>query len=151
MNLEPVSTNEEQAEREQSPAKRLAVVLQKSLAGGRAANVAAVVVGGLKCQAFGEPVKDLDGNRHAAIKWNMPVLRAKTNGQLLKLLNAASAMGVESVAFCDEGRSMSNSFVEYISVVTSHKTEHLSIVGVGLFGDDAAVRELTRQFSIYLE
>lgn len=133
----------------QSEPKRLAAVLHKSLSGGSAANVTAVVVGGLRCLGFTEPVNDMNGVRHAGMMWNMPVLKAKTSGQLRKLLKQAHASGIETVAFTEEGRSLSNSFDTYCELVRSRTTEDLTIVGVGLFGKDAEIRELTRQFSLF--
>ncbi|MHC2071103.1 DUF2000 domain-containing protein [Bremerella sp. T1] len=132
------------------PVFRLAVILHKSLSGGSAANVAAIIAGGLKCEAFGPPIMDKGGNAHASIRWNMPILKAKTNGQLQTLMEKSTAHpGVESVAFCDEGRLLSNNFAEYHNLIQGSEPSELSLLAVGVFGSDKDVRDLTRAFSLY--
>ena len=129
--------------------KRLAVVLGPSLAAGPAANVAAIVAGGLRCAAFSEPIRDASGTPHSAVRWNVIVLKTKSSGQLRTLVEAAKVEPVELVVFSRSGASLSNSFPEYEALVKAARTEDLEVTGVGLFGPDAVVRALTRSFSVY--
>jgi hypothetical protein len=128
---------------------RLAVVLHPKIESGVGASAAAIVVGGLRSEGFGEPILDADGNSHAAILWNMVVLRAKSVGQLTSLLSAARDASVQAVAFTSRGQELSNSFPKYREEIARRHTTELEIVAVGLFGLDEAIRKLTRAFSIF--
>jgi hypothetical protein len=128
---------------------RLAVVLHPNLEVGQAINAAAAVMGGLRCVAFDEPILDASGHLHAAIRWNMPVLKAKNEGQLKRLLVAARQARVKAVAFTNSGQSFSNSFLAYCEFIRMHDMEALPIIAIGLFGEDANVRLLTKSFSVF--
>jgi tyrosyl-tRNA synthetase len=139
----------EQENLEYKGLKRLCVVLYKSLEGGEAANVAAIVIGGLKCTGFDDPMQDSDSNLHAAVRWNLPVLKAKTIGQLEKLLASARELNVQAVAFTRRGQSLSNSYQQYAEMLTKSRTQDIEIIGVGLFGSDEEVKALTKSFTFY--
>ena len=128
---------------------RLAVVLHPNLESGAAANAAAIVVGGLRCDAFEPAVPDVDGHLHAAIHWNLVVLKARSAAQLKKLLPSAMAESVRAVAFTSKGQELSNSFDLYKEQIARQHTADLDIVAVALFGTDAAVRSLTSSFSLF--
>jgi hypothetical protein len=128
---------------------RFAVVLHGDLDAGGAANAAAIVIGGLRSEGFGPPVTDLDGNPHAAVRWNMPILKAKTRGQLSSLLVRARSGGLLCTAFTRQGRDLSNSFDEYARTIAAASAEQLDILAVGLFGPDDEIRALTRAFSVF--
>jgi hypothetical protein len=128
---------------------RLAVVLDAGLSGGPAANAAAIVMGGLCCAGFGDPIEDADGHSHAAILWNLVVLKAKSPLHLLKLIRAARLEAVRAVAFTSRGQDLSNSFEVYKQDIRSNHTAELGIVAVGLFGREEQVRSLTRTFSLF--
>lgn len=127
---------------------RLAVVLDRRLPPGPAANAAAIVAGGLSA-GFGPAVIDADGNAHAAILWNLVVLKADSSGRLAKLLNAAHADSVKAVAFSSRGRELSNSFSSYEREIRAASTADLEIVAVALYGPEETVRALTRSFSLF--
>lgn len=129
--------------------QRVAVVLSPSVEYGSAANLAAIVVGGLKCAAFIAPIADQDNNYHVSIYWNVVILKAKTGGQVKKVLLEAKLKGLEVVIFTEEGRALSNSYPIYKELVENHKTEELNVLVVGLFGDDDVVRELTKSLSVF--
>jgi len=128
---------------------RLAVVLHPQLESGAAANAAAIVVGGLRCKAFEPALPDADGHLHAAIRWNLVVLKARSATQLKKLLPSATAESVKAVAFTSKGQELSNSFNLYKEEIARQHTDDLDIVAVALFGTDDAVRSLTRSFSLF--
>ncbi|MBK9964837.1 MAG: DUF2000 family protein [Holophagales bacterium] len=129
--------------------KRLAVVLHPSLDAGQAANAAAIVAGGLRCEAFAEPIQDAAGVPHAAISCNVVVLKAKSAGQLVRLVDPARELSIGWVVFTRKGTSLSNSFHEYQLLVKNSRAEDLETIAVGIFGTDEAVRALTRAFSVY--
>lgn len=143
-----ISVSSEDSSVKSTTTKRFAVVLSKKLSIGEAANVAAIVAGGLKCDGFSKPVRDLDGFPHAGMMWNMPVLRAKTPSQLSKLVTQAAEVHVDAVVFTEQGRTLSNSYATYRNMVESNQISELTIIGVALFGDDPTVRRLTRSFSL---
>lgn len=128
---------------------RLAVVLHPNLESGAAANAAAIVIGGLRCDAFEPALPDLDGHLHAAIRWNLVVLKARSAAQLKKLLPSATGESVRAVAFTSKGQELSNSFNLYKEEIARLHTDDLDVVAVALFGTDNAVRSLTRPFSLF--
>jgi Protein of unknown function (DUF2000) len=128
--------------------KRCAIVVDRTLEPGAMANAVAIVSGGLQCEAFGYPIPDADGNLHAAIRWNLVVLQAKSGQQLKKLLLATKERPVKAVAFARFGQGLSNSFILYEEAIASRPTEEFDIIAVGLFGSDADVRGQTKAFSV---
>ena len=104
--------------------------------------------GGLQCEAFETAIPDASGNFHAAIRWNLVVLQAKSSSQLQKLLLAAQEHPVKAVAFAKLGQDLSNSFASYKEMVASYQTQEFELIAVGLFGNDTFVRTLTKSFSI---
>lgn len=133
----------------EEPVRRLAVVLHRDLEAGQACNAAAIVIGGLRCDAFAAPVNDADGHPHAAIRWNMPILKARNASQLRRLLATARQEGVQAVAFTEVGQEFSNNVGSYADHIRGHEIEALPVVAVGLFGDHAKIRELTKSFSVF--
>lgn len=69
--------------------RRIAIVTHADLTNGEAANVAALLCGQISRMNpvfFAElPVIDQGGNSHAAPKFSVVILKAKTTGQLVKL------------------------------------------------------------------
>jgi Protein of unknown function (DUF2000) len=132
-----------------SQVMRLAVVLHPTLESGAAANVAAIVVGGLQCEAFEAALPDADRHLHAAIRWNLVVLKARSAPQLQKLVASAAESSVLAVAFTSKGQELSNSFDQYKDEISLHHTNDLNLVAVAVYGGDDAVRSLTRPFSLF--
>jgi hypothetical protein len=133
---------------EKSQQMRLTVVLDRKLSPGPAANAAAIVIGGLSA-GFGPSVEDLSGNAHAAILWNLVVLKADSSQRLVKLLDAARTNSVKTVAFSTRGQALSNSFLAYEREIQAASTADLEIVAVALYGPEEKVRALTRSFSLF--
>ena len=128
---------------------RFAAVINPNVDAGAAANVVAVVIGGLQCNGFVQPIVDTDGYAHAAICWNLVVLKAKSMTQLRTLLLAAREKSIQAVAFTNCGQELSNSFSAYKDKITQSGVNDFKIVAVGLFGPDSVIRSLTKSFSIF--
>lgn len=128
---------------------RLAVVLIRGLDVGQATNAAALLAGGLRCAAFREPVSDADGVPHVAVCSNVPVLVARSKGQLLRVLTEALNEGLAAVALSGEATGFSNDFDSYKAAVVSSATGDLGLVGVAIYGPHDTVRRLTRSQSVY--
>ena len=128
---------------------RVAVVLGPGMDAGAAANAAAIVVGGLRCEAFTAPIVDTDGHQHAGVRWNVIVLRADKEQRLVALMTQAREAGVQAVAFTRVGKELGNSFDEYCAAIISRSSLELPPVSVGLFGPHDIVRRLTKAFSVY--
>ena len=133
---------------------RTAIVLDKHLEPGAAANTAAVLMGhlSLRCSCLYDPagVTDQAGRIHAGIRNNVAILKAGP-GQLLNLCERIGDeySEVDYVVFSTIGRSLSNSYPEYVQRVSTAAKEETSLVGVALTGDEVSVKALTRKFSVY--
>jgi hypothetical protein len=132
-------------------ANRVAVVLRPGLRGGEAANAAAIVTAGLRCEAFTNPVTDKTGTAHAAVVWNVVILSAKNSSHMDRILADARETRVAAIAFTAEGRGLNNSFDEYVSLLAERSTSEMTVLAIGLFGVDAEVRALTRKCSVFSE
>jgi hypothetical protein len=130
---------------------RVAVVLRPGLSGGEAANASSIVTAGLRCQAFASPVADRSGILHAAVMWNVVILSAKNLPHLDRILADAKGTSVTAIAFTAEGRSLSNSFQSYVSLLADKLTSEMTVLAIGLFGSDSEVRALTRRCSVFSE
>jgi len=120
------------------------------MSAGQKANVAAIIMGQLSKelpQLYSDPVRDQSGACHAGIAVNTVVLDGGRE-QLLTLINNAADNGVSCVVFSSTGQSLSNSYPEYQKQISSMDTRAADIVGVGIAGDEAAVRSLTKKFSL---
>lgn len=133
--------------------KRIAIILDKRLEIGAAANVAALLMGQAArndATLYSESsVLDLNGVQHAGIKYSTVLLKAGEN----QLLNLASSFPIEdsdlqSVVFTQTGQQLNNAFDQYAAEITSKTTEGTKIVGVIVWGGDEDVRKLTKKYSV---
>jgi hypothetical protein len=129
--------------------QRVAIILSPKLAPGQAANAAAIVTGGMICDAFEAPIEAANGTLHAAIRWNLVVLEARSAGFLDSLLESSRTLPVKAVAFSTLGQELSNSFDAYKVTLAGSPSPELKIVAVGLYGSDEVVRQLTKPCSLY--
>jgi hypothetical protein len=133
--------------------KRIAILLEGSLAQGEASNVAAILMGQAAIcipEIYGrQPVRDKDGNHHASIRYSTVVLKAG-RGQLQNLLHQARQEhpGVFHCAFTKTGQGLHNAFDQYESFLQEHSLSDLEVVGLILVGDEPEVRLLTKKFSV---
>lgn len=59
------------------------------------------------------------------------------------------ATAVKVVAFTRAGQVLSNDFSRYRSEIASQSTADMEVLGLGLFGDDLAVRSASRKCSVF--
>jgi hypothetical protein len=134
--------------------KRTAIILTKDLTRGAAANVAAILMGeaarALPDLYHATPLLDALGARHAAIQWSAVLLEAKSPAQLLNFLATAREQqpALFVVVFTATGQGFHNAFDAYAAAVGSKAIADLNPSGVLVSGDDAAVRALTKKFSV---
>lgn len=128
--------------------KRFSVIVDgwSNLPLGQLMNAASIAVGGLKSDGFGERIIDENGNPHAAIRFNMPILKAKKPSDFFKVINQAKTLSLDYVIFCREAQALSNSFENYRETVQSSKD--LSIVSMAIYGDDEVVRKAVKSLSV---
>lgn len=135
--------------------KRIAIVLDKNLDSGKAANTASVLLGQgslLNPEIYSDDLlKGTDGVIHASIRYNVIILMGGP-GQLLNLINDASKLLPDKscVIFTKTGQGLNNSFEKYYEIITTTKASDNNPVGVLLVGDDPIIRLLTKKFSVYM-
>jgi len=146
--LEQAPPSDGSAEAAPPDARRVAIVVSKTLSPGAAANVSALLMGQLvvdDTSLYGtEAVRGADGMRHAAIRFSTIVLRGRP-GQLRSLAEELDAAGISSCVFSSLGQTLNNEFDEYRRRLAGEASD---LVGVAMSADDATVRALTRKFSL---
>jgi hypothetical protein len=133
--------------------KRVAIILDKNLEMGAAANAAALLMGQAALMdptIYAEAaVLDKSGVRHAGIKYSTVILKAGEN-QLLNLLQALRAddSGLSHAVFSQTGQLLNNVFEQYAEEISAKQTEETKVVGVIIWGDDERVRSTTKKYSV---
>ncbi|MEU1819042.1 DUF2000 family protein [Streptomyces roseifaciens] len=130
---------------------RTVIAVDKSLEAGAVANATAIVMGQLArvdARIYADDVRDGDGVHHAGIRFNTVVLSGRTS-HLLQLAESARAEGLAPVVFTTRGQALSNSFDDYRAMVEGASSGELGICAVGVVGEDAGIRALTKRFSVY--
>lgn len=128
---------------------RVAIILTPKMTPGQAANAAAIVSGGLTCDAFGAPIAAPDRTLHAAIRWNLVVLEARSVSFLATALQGAKDLGIRAVAFSTLGQQLSNSFESYRDTIAQAGAADEKLIAIGLYGPDNDVRKLTKPCSLF--
>ena len=129
---------------------KISIVVSKALTPGQKANVSAIIMGQLGrdvINIYTDVVADASGAMHAGISVNVVVLEGGEK-QLLNLIKGAQESDVGCVVFSATGQSLSNSYEEYKAQISASDTESTKIVGVGVYGEDATVKTLTKKFSL---
>ncbi len=127
---------------------RIAVVTLANLNAGEAANVAALLCGqvsrtdGLFFST--ETVVDQDGLHHVAPRFSVVILKAKNPSQLYKLASEYNG----AICFSRDVQRFNNAFPEYKQFIANSTASTADIIGVAVYGEDGAVRALTRKFSL---
>lgn len=140
-------------EGEYSHMKRIAIILDKNLEPGAAANVAALLMGQAVLNEPGlyadQPVLDHSGVQHAGIRYSTVILKAGEN-QLINLAKLCSddSGGLSHVVFSQTGQSLNNAFEQYAVEIASMELEATKVVGVIVWGEDDQVRAATKKFSV---
>lgn len=133
--------------------KRIAILVEKNLTSGAAANTAAVLMGQaalLQPHIYDtEPVADAEGHRHAGIRYSTIVLEAGA-GQLANLAQKVNSdhQNVICVIFSQIGQGLHNAFEGYRERIAASNMENAKPVGLILTGEDHEIRALTKKFSI---
>lgn len=141
------------AEGERTHMKRIAIILEKNLEIGAAANVAALLMGQAALREpelySDAPVLDQSGNQHAGIRFSTVILKAGEN-QLINLTKSCSTENEELnyVVFSQTGQSLNNAFEQYAGEIASMDLEATKVVGVIVWGADDVVRTATKKFSV---
>jgi hypothetical protein len=134
--------------------KRTAIIVKKDLAIGEVANVSAILLGqvAMTCpDHFAvDELHDQNGFRHATPRYSIVVLKAKGSGQLM---NAAVASKKDHPSlfvcgFSAIGQNLNNAFSEYAERIGAARTEDCGLVGIAIAGEDEAVRQSSKKFSL---
>jgi hypothetical protein len=134
--------------------KRTALILKRDLPPGQIGNVCAILMAEV-ARAVPETlaeakVIDLEGLPHAAPQFSIVVLKANGSDQLQNTAAAIRATQPELVVFGfgTVGQSLNNQFTVYRERISSLMTEVTGLVGIAVSGEDAAVRQATKKFSL---
>ncbi|CAI6083638.1 hypothetical protein PAECIP112173_04004 [Paenibacillus sp. JJ-100] len=133
--------------------KRIAIILDKNLEQGAAANVAALLMGQAALNEpelySDQPVRDQSGVQHAGIRYSTVILKAGEN-QLINLAKSCTENqgGLKHLVFTQTGQSLNNAFEQYANEIASMPLEETKVVGVIVWGEDESVRATTKKFSV---
>ena len=129
---------------------KINIVVKKTLPSGQKANVSAIIMGQFGRDIpmiYTEPITDASGINHAGISINVVILDGG-GGQLLALIEQAQKSEVTCIVFSATGQLFSNNYLEYNKKISMSDTESTEIIGVGVCGEDEAIKLLTRKFSL---
>jgi hypothetical protein len=133
--------------------KRIAIILDRNLEVGACSNVAALLMGQaalIDASLYDPaPLFDKSGVQHSAIKFSTVILKGGEN-QLVQLAKSLSrnGEGIRCVAFSRVGQGLHNAFEQYSSQIASMDTETAKVAGLILWGEEEAVRQLTKKYSV---
>ncbi len=119
-----------------------AIVLDETLPPGLLANAAACITTGIfrgAEEAMGPEIEGNDCTFISITKIGIPILR-KGHKDFQELLQRAKANNLKTMVFTREAQS-TNSYDEYIERVRDKKLADLTIIGIGVIGED---KEVTR-------
>lgn len=134
--------------------KRIAIIIVRNLNKGETSNVAAILMGQAALQMPDiydvNPVKDSDGQLHAAIRFSVVVLEANSTESLVNFARRVKSEfpTLISFHFTKTGQQLNNAFAQYQAEISGKSTESLEPLGVIIVGDDAIVRQATKKFSL---
>ncbi len=134
--------------------KRTALIVKKDLPPGQIGNVCAILMAEVS-RAVPETlaatkVTDINGLNHAAPQFSIVVLKANGSEQLQNTATNVRTTQPELVVFgfAVIGQSLNNEFAIYREKISSLTTEASGLVGIAVSGEDAAVRQATKKFSL---
>lgn len=128
---------------------KAAIVLDETLPAGLLANAAACITTGIfkgADEALGREIEGADCTFIQITKIGIPILR-KGHKDFPELLERAKANNLKTMIFTREAQS-TNSYDEYIKRVEGKKISELTITGIGVIGDDAAVTKFAGDFPL---
>lgn len=134
--------------------KRTALIVKRDLPPGQLGNVCAILMAEVS-RAVPETlaaskVTDLDGLNHAAPQFSIVVLKANGSEQLRNTAASIRTTQPELVVlgFGTVGQGLNNQFEIYREKISGLTTEASGLVGIAVSGEDAAVRQATKKFSL---
>lgn len=119
---------------------KAAIILDETLPAGLLANAAACITTGIfkdEPDAFGPAIQGADCTFIQITKIGIPILR-RGHKDFPELLERAKVNNLKTMIFTREAQS-TNSYEEYIKRVEGKPLSELTITGIGVIGDDAAV------------
>lgn len=123
---------------------KAAIIIDPDMPTGLLANAVACITSGLFLNGkeyVGEEIAGTDVTYIPITK--IPILILKPGGNtLLEHLRKIQATGVKYMAFTREGQSTTN-YEEYKSRVIGKKVEEVTLVGLGIVGQEAQINSLT--------
>ncbi|SKA14767.1 Protein of unknown function [Pilibacter termitis] len=132
--------------------KRIALVVDKNLSLGEQANIVAILSGALSRENEGmydsETLLDKSGVQHAGIKNSLVVLKSKTAALSKFITQASENEEISSVVFTRNGQALNDKYSEYKELIRNNELENLEPVGIGVYGGEAVIREMTKKFSL---
>lgn len=134
--------------------KRTALILKRDLSPGQLGNVCAILMAEISRAApdtlATAKVTDLDGLNHAAPQFSIVVLKANGSEQLRNTAKAIRTTQPDIIifGFSSIGQSLNNEFGIYREKMSGLTTEASGLVGIAVSGEDAAVRQATKKFSV---
>jgi hypothetical protein len=128
---------------------RSAIVIDETLPTGLLANAVACIVTGL---FNGEPAAlgpSIDGDGCTFIPITKIAILVFKRGEqtFASFLNRAKGLNLKYMLFTKEGQSTVN-YEEYIERVRGKKPEELTVIGLGVIGEDAAVKDFSKGLSL---
>ncbi len=134
--------------------KRTALILKRDLPPGQIGNVCAILMAEISRVVpdtlATTKVTDRNGLNHAAPQYSVVVLKANGGEQLQNTAASIRTTQPELVlfGFGSVGQSLNNEFEIYREKISSLTTEDCGLVGIAVSGEDAAVRQATKKFSV---
>lgn len=132
--------------------KRIAIVLDKNLNSGEVGNVSAILMGHLatrNSEIFSlESLHDKNNIPHATINFSTVVLKCGNLSLINFTKNLADRSDVCCVVFSRTGQELNNEYQRYKDRIEASALEDTTPIGVGIYGDENEVKQLTKKFSL---
>lgn len=128
---------------------RAAIIIDEQMPTGLLANAVACITSGLfkdEPEAVGPAVECSDCTLIPITKIAILIFK-KAENDLSAFLTKAKDLKLKYMLFTREGQS-TVSYEEYISRVQGKPASELTIIGLGVIGDDAAVKEFSKGLSL---
>lgn len=128
---------------------RSAIVLDETMPTGLLANTTACITTGLfnsEPEALGPAIEGSDCSFIPITKIPILILK-KADKDFLDLLNRAKNNNLKYMLFTREGQS-TTSYEQYVERVQSKSASEVTIVGIGVIGDDDAVKKFAGDLAL---
>lgn len=134
--------------------KRTAILLDKTVSTGEAANISAILMGHLSSNNselfYKNIILDRSSFEHAGIINSVIVLKAKSTTQIYNFLQIISKQeNILYATFTSEGQGLHNAFSDYARMIQESDLAALRPVGAIVHGQDEIIRTLTKRYSLF--